>query len=132
MQKRFSIDPNSVPIVRFVETLLFEAVAVRASAVLMDLRDDRLRVRYRVSRELTDRDSAPANLLAPALARIKTLAGIKPDARLPGEGSFTVLPRQCQHPVAVSALVRATSAQLKLQYHEQDIPPRTNQEEEDE
>ena len=74
MPKPSPINPDSPPIVRLVETLIHDAAARRAFEAVIDLRDGNVRVRFRIDREMHDRDAPPAALLVPVLARIKKLA----------------------------------------------------------
>ncbi len=116
MRKPSPINPDSPPIVRLVETLIHDAAARQAFEAIIDLRDGKVRVRFRVDREMHDRDAPPPALLEPLLARIKKLAAAKPAERGEQEGRFTISTKQREGPVVVSVLLRENYARLRFQY----------------
>ncbi len=75
------------PIVRLVDSMLAEAVRLRASDVHVQPSADALRVRYRIDGVLHDVNSPPRALHGPVVSRLKILAGLNiAERRLPQDG----------------------------------------------
>ncbi len=67
-------DDDSAPIIRLVDLIISEAVAMRASDIHVEPFEDRVRVRYRIDGVLVERDSPPRRLLGAIVSRIKIMA----------------------------------------------------------
>lgn len=86
-------EESDAPVVRLVNLIIQEAVALRASDIHVEPFADRVRIRYRIDGVLVERDSPPRRLLMPMLSRIKIMAGIDiAEKRRPQDGRIkTVL-----------------------------------------
>src|SRR6266478_1523150 len=69
-------DESDAPVVKLVNLIITEAIALRASDIHIEPFGDRVRVRYRIDGVLVERDSPPRRLLAPLLSRIKIMGNI--------------------------------------------------------
>ena len=75
------------PIIRLVDSMLSEAVRMRASDIHFEPAMDQLRVRYRIDGVLHDVNSPPKPLQGPVVSRIKIMAGLNiAEKRLPQDG----------------------------------------------
>lgn len=80
-------DSGDAPVIKLVNLIIQEAVALRASDMHIEPFVDRVRVRYRIDGVLVERDSPPRRLLAPMLSRTKIMAGIDiAEKRRPQDG----------------------------------------------
>jgi type IV pilus assembly protein PilB len=81
---------NQPPIIRLVNTILFEAVERRASDIHFEPQEHRLQVRFRVDGVLYPVRTIPRSLQASVLARVKLMAEIDiAERRRPQDGRFT-------------------------------------------
>ncbi len=81
---------NQPPIIRLVNTLLFEAVEQRASDIHFEPQEQRLQVRFRVDGVLYPVRTIPRGLQASVLARVKLMAEMDiAERRRPQDGRFT-------------------------------------------
>ncbi len=79
------------PIIRLVNTILFEAVEKGASDIHFEPMESRLQVRYRIDGVLYPMRTIPRSLQAPVLARVKLMGEMDiADRRRPQDGRFTV------------------------------------------
>jgi type IV pilus assembly protein PilB len=88
---------NEVPIVRFVNLVLFQAVQDRASDIHFEPFEDEFKIRYRVDGALYEMTPPPKHLSLPVISRIKVMANLNiSERRLPQDGriSFQVANRQ--------------------------------------
>jgi type IV pilus assembly protein PilB len=60
--------------------MVAEALSLRAGAIRIEPRPESLRVLYEIDGRRVDRDALPRRLLAPVVARIRSLAGLAADA----------------------------------------------------
>jgi len=75
------------PIVQLADSILREAVRMRASDIHIQPSRERLRVRYRIDGVLRDVTSPPPALLGPLVSRIKIMASLNiAEKRLPQDG----------------------------------------------
>ncbi len=80
---------SEAPVVRFVNSLLEQAVAERASDVHIEPNEHELRVRSRVDGLLRETGRFPTRLHAAVVSRVKILAGMDiSDRRRPQDGRF--------------------------------------------
>jgi len=85
------VDENSAPIVKLVQLMITEAVALRASDIHVEPFEDRVRIRYRIDGVLVERDSPPRRLLGAIISRIKILAKMDiAERRRPQDGRIKV------------------------------------------
>ncbi|MDB6016980.1 MAG: type fimbrial assembly protein PilB [Pedosphaera sp.] len=81
---------NEVPIVRFVNLVLFQAVQDRASDIHFEPFEDEFKIRYRVDGALYEMAPPPKHLALPVVSRIKVMANLNiSERRLPQDGRVT-------------------------------------------
>ncbi len=82
---------NKAPVVRFVNTLIFQSLRERASDIHLELAPEGFRIRYRIDGVLVNRFSPPRKLHASVTSRIKIMAGLDiAERRLPQDGKIRV------------------------------------------
>lgn len=84
---------NEVPIVRFVNLVLFQAVQDRASDIHFEPFEDEFKIRYRVDGALYEMTPPPKHLALPVISRLKVMANLNiSERRLPQDGriAFTL------------------------------------------
>jgi len=93
------------PIIQLVDSLLTEAVRMRASDIHVEPLADKLRVRYRVDGVLHDVSSPPKPLQGSVTSRIKIMAGLNiAEKRHPQDGRLEVVADTRSLDVRVSTL----------------------------
>src|SRR6516225_7512334 len=92
-----SLDNEDAPVIKLVNLIIQEAVALRASDIHIEPFADRIRIRYRIDGVLVERDSPPRRLLAAMNSRIKIMGGIDiAEKRRPQDGRIK-MPIQGRH-----------------------------------
>ncbi|MDB6022582.1 MAG: type secretion system protein [Pedosphaera sp.] len=82
---------NEVPIVRFVNLVLFQAVQDRASDIHFEPFEDEFKIRYRVDGALYEMAPPPKHLALPVVSRIKVMANLNiSERRLPQDGRISL------------------------------------------
>lgn len=82
---------NEVPIVRFVNLVLFQAIQDRASDIHFEPFEDEFKIRYRVDGALYEMAPPPKHLALPVVSRLKVMANLNiAERRLPQDGRITV------------------------------------------
>ena len=82
---------NKAPVVKFVNTLIFQALRENASDIHLEMSPESFRIRYRIDGVLTDRFFPPRALHAPVISRIKIMSGLDiAERRLPQDGKIRV------------------------------------------
>jgi general secretion pathway protein E len=82
---------NKAPVVKFVNTLIYQSLRERASDIHLELSPDSFKIRYRIDGVLVNRFSPPRRLHAPVTSRIKIMAGLDiAERRLPQDGKIRV------------------------------------------
>ena len=82
---------NEVPIVRFVNLVLFQAIQDRASDIHFEPFEDEFKIRYRVDGALYEMTPPPKHLALPVISRIKVMANLNiSERRLPQDGRITM------------------------------------------
>src|SRR6185437_2627298 len=82
---------NAVPIVRFVNLVLFQAVQDRASDIHFEPFEDEFKIRYRVDGALYEMAPPPKHLALPVVSRIKVMANLNiSERRLPQDGRIAL------------------------------------------
>jgi len=80
-------DPNQAPIIRFVNTLLTQAIKDRASDIHIEPFEKELVVRFRVDGVLYEIVKPPPRLQASIVSRVKIMAGLNiAEKRIPQDG----------------------------------------------
>jgi general secretion pathway protein E len=78
---------DEAPIIRWVNSLMFQAVKERASDIHIEPGERDVMVRYRIDGALREAKRAPRKFLASILARVKIMAGLNiAEKRLPQDG----------------------------------------------
>ncbi len=78
---------DEAPIIRWVNSLLFQAVKERASDIHIEPGEKEVKVRYRVDGALRESKTAPKQFLSSILARVKIMSGLNiAEKRLPQDG----------------------------------------------
>jgi type IV pilus assembly protein PilB len=78
---------NVVPIVRFVNLVLYQAVQDRASDIHFEPFEDEFKIRYRVDGALYEMTPPPKHLALPVISRLKVMANLNiSERRLPQDG----------------------------------------------
>jgi type IV pilus assembly protein PilB len=82
---------NEVPIVRFVNLVLFQAVQDRASDIHFEPFETEFKIRYRVDGALYEMTPPPKHLALPVISRIKVMANLNiAERRLPQDGRISM------------------------------------------
>jgi general secretion pathway protein E len=84
-------DPNQAPIIRFVNTLLTQAIKDRASDIHIEPFEKELVVRFRIDGVLYEIVKPPPRLQASIVSRIKIMAGLNiAEKRIPQDGRIRI------------------------------------------
>jgi len=98
-------ETSDEPIIRLVDSMLSEAVRMRASDVHIESGTQQLRVRYRIDGVLHDVNSPPKALHGSVVSRIKIMAGLNiAEKRLPQDGRLQLTVESRPLDVRVSTL----------------------------
>lgn len=82
---------NKAPIIKLVNTILFQALKMRASDVHFHCYQERLQVRFRIDGILYDMDSVPKKAMEAIISRIKVMGKMDiAERRLPQDGRATI------------------------------------------
>ncbi|GAB2598032.1 hypothetical protein Aab01nite_73820 [Paractinoplanes abujensis] len=85
---------DDAPIVRYVNSLIEQAVMNRASDLHLEPTEDDMRVRYRIDGVLHEVDLVPRGVMAALTSRIKIMSGVDiTEKRVPQNGRITALIR---------------------------------------
>jgi len=84
-------DPNQAPIIRFVNSLLTQAIKDRASDIHIEPFEKELAVRFRIDGVLYEIVKPPPRLQASIVSRIKIMAGLNiAEKRIPQDGRIRI------------------------------------------
>lgn len=98
-------EDSDAPVVKLVNLIIQEAIALRASDIHIEPFADRVRVRYRIDGVLVERDSPPRRLLAPLVSRIKIMGSIDiSEKRRPQDGRIKMMVNSQHFDLRVSIL----------------------------
>ena len=85
---------DDAPIVRYVNSLIEQAVMNRASDLHLEPTEDDMRVRYRIDGVLHEVDLVPRGVMSALLSRIKIMSGVDiTEKRVPQNGRITAMIR---------------------------------------
>ncbi|MBW6432371.1 Flp pilus assembly complex ATPase component TadA [Actinoplanes hulinensis] len=85
---------DDAPIVRYVNSLIEQAVMNRASDLHLEPTEDDMRVRYRIDGVLHEVDIVPRGVMSALISRIKIMSGVDiTEKRIPQNGRITALIR---------------------------------------
>ena len=80
-------DPNSAPIVRFVDLVLTQAIKEKASDIHFEPFEHEFKIRYRVDGALYEMAPPPAHLANTVISRVKVMANLNiAERRIPPDG----------------------------------------------
>ena len=106
---------NEVPIVKFVNLVLQQAVADRASDIHFEPFETEFRIRYRVDGALYEMAPPPKHLALPVTSRIKIMANLNiSEQRLPQDGRINLTVSGKQIDLRVSCLPTAFGESVVL------------------
>jgi type IV pilus assembly protein PilB len=106
---------NEMPIVKFVNLVLQQAVADRASDIHFEPFETEFRIRYRVDGALYEMAPPPKHLAIPVTSRIKIMANLNiSERRLPQDGRITMMISGKQIDLRVSCLPTAFGESIVL------------------
>jgi type IV pilus assembly protein PilB len=98
-------DEDDAPVIKLVNVIIAEAVQLDCSDIHIEPMEERVRIRYRVDGVLTERKSAPKNMLAPILSRIKIMSKMDiSEKRRPQDGRIKIRVRGKELDLRVSVL----------------------------
>ncbi|MEO1017909.1 MAG: GspE/PulE family protein, partial [Pseudomonadota bacterium] len=112
---------EDVPVVRYVNQLLSDALRARASDIHIEPHREGLHVRYRVHGRLREISDAPPALSAPVISRLKIMAKLDiAERRLPQDGRarLTLLDRTIDARVATLPTPHGESMVVRLLEHD--------------
>lgn len=82
---------QEAPVIKLSDAILRQGVEAKASDILIEPMQDKMRIRFRVDGVLVESDSPPKNLLAPIVSRVKVISGLDiAEHRLPQDGRFKI------------------------------------------
>jgi len=85
--KAVEAEANSTPIIRYVDLVLAQAIADRASDIHFEPFEEEFKIRYRVDGALYEMAPPPKHLALPVISRIKVMANLNiAERRLPQDG----------------------------------------------
>jgi type IV pilus assembly protein PilB len=106
---------NAAPIVKFVNLVLQQAVADRASDIHFEPFETEFRIRYRVDGALYEMAPPPKHLSIPVTSRIKVMANLNiTERRLPQDGRINMMVSGKQIDLRVSCLPTAFGESVVL------------------
>jgi type IV pilus assembly protein PilB len=106
---------NEVPIVKFVNLVLQQAVQDRASDIHFEPFETEFRIRYRVDGALYEMAPPPKHLALPVISRLKIMAGLNiSEKRLPQDGRISHMLGTRQVDLRVSTLPTAFGESVVL------------------
>jgi general secretion pathway protein E len=115
--RRLTEQASDEPVIRYVNTLIARAAALRASDIHIESVESRLVQRVRIDGVLRQLDSPPGRLHASVVSRIKIMAGLNiAERRLPQDGRFRTIVegREIDIRVSIVPTLHGESAVLRL------------------
>lgn len=108
-------DPVNAPAVRLADSIIREAVPMRASDIHIEPYENKVRVRYRIDGELSERFEFPINSYPAVLARFKIMAGINiAERRIPQDGRISKIMDGVEYDFRVSTLPIANGEKIVI------------------
>jgi type IV pilus assembly protein PilB len=115
-------EANTMPIIRFVDLILYQAIQDRASDIHFEPFENEFKIRYRVDGALYEMAPPPRHLALPVISRVKVMANMNiAERRLPQDGRIqkniagrtidmrvSTLPTQFGESVVLRVLDRST------------------------
>jgi len=106
---------NKAPIIKLVNTILFQALKMRASDVHFHCYADRLQVRFRIDGILYDMDSIPRKAMEAILSRLKVMGKMDiAERRLPQDGRASIRLGDGEVDVRISSIPTTNGERIVL------------------
>ncbi len=106
---------NDVPVVKFVNLVLMQAVQDRASDIHFEPFEDQFKIRYRVDGALYEMAPPPKHLSTPVTSRLKIMANLNiSEKRLPQDGRISTVIAGKQVDLRISTLPTAFGESVVL------------------
>jgi general secretion pathway protein E len=106
---------NKAPIIKLVNTILFQALKLRASDIHFHPYADRLQVRYRIDGVLYDMETVPKKAQEAIVSRIKVMGKMDiAERRLPQDGRASVRIGEGEVDVRISSIPSSTGERIVL------------------
>jgi len=106
---------GQAPIVKMVNTILFQAVHHRASDIHIEPYEDEVKVRFRIDGVLHDVFTPPAHQVASLISRLKIMANLNiAERRLPQDGQSRIKIGQQEFDIRVSIIPTAGGERVVL------------------
>lgn len=106
---------QEAPVIKLTEAILKQGVEAKASDILIEPLQEKMRIRLRVDGVLVEIESPPKNFLAPLVSRIKVIAGLDiAEHRLPQDGRFKTRFEDREVDFRVSILPSAAGEKVAL------------------
>ncbi len=103
--KAVEAEANSTPIIRYVDLVLAQAIADRASDIHFEPFEEEFKIRYRVDGALYEMAPPPIHLALPVISRIKVMSNMNiAERRLPQDGRIQLTTAGRQVDLRVSSL----------------------------
>ncbi|MEI8234551.1 MAG: GspE/PulE family protein [Verrucomicrobiota bacterium] len=103
--KAVEAEANSTPIIRYVDLVIAQAIADRASDIHFEPFETEFKIRYRVDGALYEMAPPPIHLALPVISRIKVMANMNiAERRLPQDGRIQLTTAGRQVDLRVSSL----------------------------
>lgn len=100
-----SEEANAVPIVRFVNLVITQAIKEKASDIHLEPFDTEFKIRYRVDGALYEMAPPPVHLANPIISRVKVMAGMNiAERRVPQDGRIVMRVGQFNVDMRVNSL----------------------------
>ena len=113
---------QEAPVIKLTETIVRQAVAAKASDILIEPLESKMRVRYRIDGLLREVESPPKNFLAPIISRIKVISGLDiAEHRLPQDGRFKIKFEKREVDFRVSVLPSSFGEKIALRILDKSI-----------
>ena len=106
---------NKAPIIKLVNTILFQALKLRASDVHFHPYPDRTQVRHRIDGILYDMDSVPRKAHEAIISRVKVMGKMDiAERRLPQDGRATIRLGEGEVDVRISSIPTTTGERIVM------------------
>ncbi|MEO0661866.1 MAG: type II secretion system ATPase GspE [Planctomycetota bacterium] len=106
---------NKAPIIKLVNTILFQALKLRASDVHFQPYPDRMQVRFRIDGILYDMDAIPKRVQDAIISRVKVMGKMDiAERRLPQDGRATIRIGDGEVDVRISTVPTSTGERIVM------------------
>jgi len=106
---------QEAPVIKLTETIVRQAIDAKASDILIEPLESKMRVRYRVDGILREIESPPKSFHAPIVSRIKVISSLDiAEHRLPQDGRFKIKMEDREVDFRVSVLPSSMGEKVAL------------------